>query len=144
MERLAGSDWKAIDVSPEFETWLNDKIPFTKLTKLQVLTDAAQRHDAETVSQFFTEYKKTVAKVDESPKDEGDPSQKKLEKYVAPAKGGGGNIVDKGGQPGMTKENYAKFMDDSTRGKFDPKKWGGKTEEQVEAMFDKAMLEGKL
>jgi hypothetical protein len=146
MARLAGEDWKDIDISPEFEEWLNAKVPYTKLTKRQVLEDAARRHEADIVAQFFTDYKETVAKKDDtpSPEDGGDPSQKKLEKFVAPPKGGGGGTPPGGGQQGITRESYAKFMDETTRGKFDPKKWGGRTEEQVEKSFDDAIIAGKL
>jgi hypothetical protein len=32
--------------------------------------------------------------------------------------------------------DYQRFYAESARGKYDPKKWGGRTEEQTEAMFD--------
>jgi hypothetical protein len=50
-------DWRTIDETREFEMWLNDKIPYTKVTKRQVIEEASRNFDGETVAKFFIDYK---------------------------------------------------------------------------------------
>jgi len=143
MKGLGVPDWKEIDNDPKFVEWLGDTVPYTKSTKLELLKSAAKERDAKTVSQFFIDYKKSLeVATEETPEPD---SQDKLKKFVAPPKGKGGTAPKMPGeQMNLTRANYEKFMDETSRGKFNPAKWGGKTEDQVDAMFDAAIAAGKL
>ena len=140
MVSLGVQDWKTIDQDPGFIEWLSSNVRGTKYTKLQYLQEACRQYDTETASTFFLDYKKELA---------GAPpaadSQSKLNKSIAPPKGGAGSPPIKAGQStGLTRESYQKFMLETARGKFNPKLWNGKTEEQVEAMFDQAISKDEL
>jgi hypothetical protein len=148
MASLGVPDWKEIDVDPSFLEWLNEEVPYTKTAKLQFIMDAAKKRDAKQVSKFFLDFKKAKGLTQDGGVVENEQpaptGQAQLEKYLAPPKGGGGNINLKGDAGGLTRAGYEKFMSETTRGKFSSKDWGGKKEEEVEAMFDKAISEGKL
>ena len=140
MNKLGVPDWKEIDNGDDgFKEWLQEKVPYTNSTKAQLLKEAASKLDAPTVSQFFLDYKATL---EASPQKDG---QEKLKPFVAPPKGGQSAPLT-GAQSDLTLANYAKFMKETTGADytFDPKKWGGKTEAQVEQMFNDAISKGSL
>jgi hypothetical protein len=139
MNKLKVPDWKEIDNDPKFSEWLQEKVPYTNSTKAQLLKEAASKLDAPTVSQFFLDYKATL---EASPQKDG---QDKLKPFVAPPKGGQSAPLT-GAQSDLTLANYQKFMKETTGADytFDPKKWGGKTEAQVEQMFNDAISKGSL
>jgi len=140
-------DWKILDTDPKFVEWLNEKVPYTKSTKLELIQAAAKQRDAETVSEFFLDYKKTLAgSSDDAPKPDAPAGdQNKMDKFTAPPKGKGGTAPNlPGEQTGLTRASYTKFMDETAHGKFNSAKWGGKTEEQMEVIFDNAIASGKL
>lgn len=140
MKSLGVPDWKEIDVDPGFADYLNEPLAYTGHTKLQHLKEAAHQRNAKIAAQFFLDYKKSKA---EAPPTKD--SQGNLKKSVAPPKGGAGAPPIKTGQPtGLTRESYTKFMNDTARGKYNPKQWGGKTEEQMDDIFDKAIANGEL
>lgn len=141
MKELGVPDWKEIDSSQEFIQWLGAPVPYANATKLELLQNASRQLDARTVSQFFLDFKSEKAK--ESSKNSGD-NQDKLKPFVSPASTSGGNINISGKKPILTREQYTDFMRDSALGKFNPKKWDGKTEEQVEAEFDVAIAAHEL
>lgn len=135
--RLYGvPDWKEIDVDPEWIKWLEEPIPYTNGKRIDFLRNAASNHDASLVSKFFLDFKK--GKVVPAP-----PETRSMEQYVAPPKNnvGGGQTATK---PKYTREQYVSFMKESAKGKFNPAKWGGKTELQVEQDFDAAIASGLL
>jgi hypothetical protein len=133
-------DWKEIDHDPAFLEWLRAPVPYTRATKLDFLKDAARNFDAVTASQFFLDFKAsqntegTPEVVEEIP----DP----LNKFVAPPRSGGPSIPKRSVQPGLTKAQYEKFM--NPRYQFNPADYGGRTEKQMEALFDAAILKGAL
>lgn len=133
-------DWKVLDVDEGFNAWLTENVPYTRITKLDALKDAASKLDVESVSRFFLDYKATIGKEAQQPND----GQGKLEKFVAPSTAKVGTGPHSTKQPWLTQAEYTKFMQESAKGKFHPSKWGGKTEEQVESMFDAAIAEGSL
>jgi BMFP domain-containing protein YqiC len=133
-------DWKELDVDEGFNQWLAELVPYTSIPKLELLKDAATRMDAPAVAKFFLDYKSTLGQ--EAPRP--NVGQGKLEKFVAPSTARVGVAPQRGKQPWLTQAEYTTFMQDSAKGKFNPAKWGGKTEEQVEAMFDRAIAEGTL
>ena len=140
MVSLGVPDWKDIDQDEKFIEWCGDIVPYTRYTKLQYLQEAARKHDAQAVSKFFLDYKKTL----ESPAPQVD-SQGKLIKSLSPSsKKGGTPPAMKGGEVVLTREKYQKFMKQTTDGKYNPKEWGGKTEEQMEAIYDAAIANDEL
>jgi gas vesicle protein len=132
-------EWKILDKDERFFTWLQETVPYTNSTRQQLLVNAATGFkDPTTVAQFFSDFKKTLEA--SAPEDK----QKKLEKFVAPPKSTVASAPGKVVQPTYTWAQYDKFMSDSAKGFFDPKKWNDQTESQVEAMFDKAILENRM
>jgi len=119
--------WKQIDADPEFIAWLNEPAPYTKNSKLELIQNAARNLDADTVSQFFLDFKG------------GEVKQKS---NVAPPRSSGPAAPRSGTPQTLTREQYEKFM--NPRGRFNPDDWGGKTERQVEIMFDAAIKKGLL
>lgn len=143
MQSAGVEDWRTINTMPEFHEWLADVIPYTRQTKLEALRDAGRNFDAETAARIFLDFKATLKK--EAPvvtaKAE---TQENLEQYIAPSTVTVGK-QDRGSvQTGYTRADYTKFMQESAKGKFIPSKWGGKTEAEVEAMFDGLIANGSL
>jgi len=132
--------WKEIDKEPAFMEWLNAVVPYTGTTKLALLQNAARNFNAEGVAQFFFDFIKETK--GSEPETVVPPDSDKLDKFTAPPRSGGPAVPKTGGQQGLTKAQYAKFMD--PRYKFNPRDWGGKTEQQVEAMFDASIQKGTL
>ena len=128
-------DWKILDTDPDFIEWLNTPAPYTNATKLQLLQQAASRFDADTAAQFFLDYQETLK----------EPEKSNLEPLVAPGQKGGATPARSGAtHTGLTMKDYNRFMADSMKGTFNPKQWNGKTEAQVDAMFDNLIAKGKL
>lgn len=142
MARLGVADWKTVDTQPEFHAWLNEPAPYGRYTKMELLQDAARALDAGKVSKFFLDFKaqKPAAPVGEEPVVD---QQGRLEKFVAPPKNEIGG-KPKVGTKTLTRDMYVDFMRNSAKGNFNPAKWGGKTEAQVEAMFDAAIAAKEL
>ncbi len=138
MKAFGVPDWKEIDVDPKFAEFLSEPLAYTGHTKLEHLKAAADQRNAKIAAQFFLDYKKSLPPVKEDNKGN-------LTKNLAPPKGGSSAPAVKPGQPtGLTRESYTKFMNDTARGKYNPKQWGGKTEEQMDEIFDKAIAAGEL
>ena len=138
MQREVGSNWREIDNDPQFHEWLNAPVPYARATKMQLLQAAARDLDSRTVAQFFLDFKASLA-----PEPDGnvEPPAQNLEKFTAPPRSGAAPIPKRTAQ-GVTKADYMKFMD--PRYRFNPKDWGGKTETQMEAIFDAAIQKGTL
>lgn len=136
-------DWRTVDTSPDFIEWLN-RNPYN----IKVLQAAASELDAKTVSSFFLDYKKSLNSDNGNgglPPENGDGEPSKLEKHLSPPRsGGGGPPPRQPVQPVLTTENYTKFMKQTTVGKYNPALWGGKTEAQMEAIFDAAIAKNEL
>lgn len=139
MMRQAGvPDWQALDKDPGFISYLNAKpTDYSDKTKLEFLREAAAINDIQKVARIFLEYKNrnNVAPVN---------TQEKLKNFVAPPKGNAGKAPLGASKPTYTREDYTRFMKETAKGRFTPSKWGGKTEEQVEAMFDSVIASGDL
>jgi hypothetical protein len=144
MRQAGVEDWAEIDTDPGFIAFLADTpSPYTDKTKHQLMLEAAEKMDVKKVALFFKEYKDSIngsAPVEEKV-DEG---QEKLKNFIAPPKGTGPKAPSGPAKQTYTREDYTKFMKESASGKFNSSKWGGKTEDQVEAMFDKIIAEGQL
>jgi hypothetical protein len=140
MREYGAADWRQVDQDPEFLEWLNAPVPYTKATKLDLLRFAARDLDAKTLSQFFLDFK--ASKTPPEPDGNTEPQPDKLNKFTAPPRSGGPTPPNKASQTGLTKTQYIKFM--NPRYRFNPNDWGGKTEAQVEALFDAAILKGTL
>ena len=132
-------EWRQIDGDENFIAWLGEQVPYTSKTRLDLLRESAKDYrDPYTTAQFFKDYKATLAPASK------EDVQEKLRKYVAPPKSSTATTPGRGAQPTVSRADYHRFMDLSARGLFDPKDWGGKSEAQVEAMFDKAILERRI
>lgn len=142
MKQAGIDDWATIDSDPRFIDFLNESpTPYTKKTKHTFLLEAADAFDIPTVATIFKEFKNAINTPATPEKDEG---QEKLEPFISPPKGQQRQAPASVAKPTYTREAYTKFMKETSVGKFNPSKWGGKTEEQVEAAFDKIIAAGEL
>ena len=141
--RNAGiDDWASIDSDPGFLEFLKESpTPYTKKTKHDFLLEAADAFDIPRVSKIFKEYKDAVNTPPAPVKDE---VQERLEQFISPPKGAQRQAPASVTKPTYTRDDYTAFMKETSKGKFDPAKWGGKTEEQVEAAFDRIIAAGQL
>ena len=98
MKERGVGDWKQLDTDPKFVEWLNEKVPYTKSTKLELIQAAAKQRDAETVSEFFLDYKKTLAGSSTVADNATTGDQNKMDKYTAPPKGKGGTAPNLPGE----------------------------------------------
>ena len=150
MCELVGDDWETIDHDPAFIAWLQELVPYTLFTKLQFLQDAASKSNADSASKFFIDYKASLSSGNEEEVETEEvetDAQKKLRGKIAPASGPSGRPgTGVGAVPGFTLQDYRDFQDQTIRGKFNPKdpRWKGKTEAQLEAIFDNLASKGKL
>jgi hypothetical protein len=151
--RLGVPDWKELDKKPEFVVWLQEKVPYTNQTRYELLAAASAKFDAETAAKMLIDFKSTLkeADVDEDAETEEveddsieQEKQKKLKKVLAPKNINQGKKPNKGAGVILTKAAYDKFMRETSKGKYDPSKWGGRTEDETEAMFDKAFKEERI
>jgi len=143
-DRIIAADvpeWRELDRDERWHQWLEEKAtPYADITKKDIMIKAATGwSDPQTLARLFKDFKKTLEASAEQ-----DTPKKNLEKFVAPPKSTVATAPGKAGQPTYTWAQYNKFMADATKGIFDPKKWNDKTVEQIEGMFDKAILEGRV
>jgi hypothetical protein len=142
--RAAGiDDWQDIDNSPEWAAWLNVEVPMTGKPRLHFLQEAAGAKDAKAVAKFFNQFKAEKAASNPPPQVE-EGGKDKLEKFVAPPSNKTGKQPGAGAQTSYTLSDYQKFMDETTRGKYNPKTWGGKAEDVLEKEFNVLIAAGKL
>jgi hypothetical protein len=148
MVALVGKDWQKIDADPEFMEFLSESVPYTGRTRLQLLKAASAALDAPTVAQFFNDFlatKNASDADDDTGAGEDTTSADRLKKQLAPPRSGGSAPLKKAELDQVyTRKQYDKFMDDSTRGRFKPKEWGGRTEAEMDLIFDRALVAGTL
>jgi hypothetical protein len=147
MRSLGVPDWRDIDNDEEFHAWLGGTIPYTRITRAEAVMKAAREYDAETAAQIFLDYKKVKVPVAPTKTEEELEAerQQKLTKQVVPKTGAAPPAKTRvSAQSQYTRDDYTRFMRESSKDRFNPANWGGKTEEQVEAMFDKLLIEGNL
>jgi hypothetical protein len=138
MIRLGVPNWKAIDNDPKFATWLKQAPIYGRFTREEMLTDAARAFDAVSASEIFLDFIKS-----NTPPEEPD-TQAKLKNLTAPPRNESTSRARPSGGAVLTRAMYVDFMKQSSMGRFNPNDWGGKTEAQVEAMFDAVIAKGEL
>lgn len=154
MIQAVGRDWRSTDSDPKFLEWLNAPVPYTGKTKLQLLQAASAALDAATVATFFNDYRATL-KVDDAGGDDADDDNGadagedaaagKLKKQVAPPRSGGTPPKKASAKAGTyTRAQYAQFNNELISGKFKPANWGGKTEAEMDAIFNRAIVNHEL
>lgn len=154
MVALVGSDWRATDTDPGFMEFLGEEVPYIGKTRLQLLKAASANLDAQTVSKFFNDYRNSLgdeandAGAEETEEDKGATGKTggdKLRKFVAPPRSGGSPPASRQAQDAVyTRIQYQKFIDDTIKGRYNPKEWGGRPEAEMDIVFDKAIAAGTL
>jgi len=158
MLTLVGRDWEVIDHDPEFTKFLQVEVPYTGKTRLQMVQEASKNRDAESVSKFFNDFRaarqaaagaaaSAAAHTDTGAGANAGAGGRKVDDFVSPPrqKGaghgptGGGNVP-----PTYTREDYNRFTNETIRGKFKPENWGGKTESELDKIFDKMIADRTL
>jgi hypothetical protein len=138
MRSLGVPDWRDIDNDEEFHAWLGGTIPYTRITRAEAVMKAAREYDAETAAQIFLDYKKVKVPVAPTKTEEELEAerQQKLTKQVVPKTGAAPPAKTRvSAQSQYTRDDYTRFMRESSKDRFNPANWGGKTEEQVEATY---------
>ncbi len=145
MVTLVGRDWEVIDHDPKFVEFLQVPVPYTGKTRLQIIQEASKNRDANSVAQFFNDFKAartTAPAAAAQPNGSGtgdETGKRKVDDFVSPPKPkGAGHEAPKGpaNAPEYTREDYNRFADEVIRRKFNPAKWGGKTEAELDKIFD--------
>lgn len=154
MATLVGPDWRATDTDAGFMEFLQEEVSYTGKTRLQFLKAASAALDAQTVSKFFNDYRASLgdgsdAGAEGSEEDKGAAGGKapgdKMRKFVAPPRSGGNPPGNRQAQDAVyTRAQYQKFIDDTIKGKYKPKEWGGKSEAEMDILFDKAIAANTL
>jgi len=136
MASLGVPNWREIDNMPEFGQWLSQPADYGRYTKLQLLQDAARALDAKACAKFFLDFIRENPSLFQGSQDD--------KRNISPSRASHGVRGGSSANTKLTKEMYVEFMRESAKGRFNPAKWGGKTEQQVEAMFDAAIAAGTL
>lgn len=137
-------DWKQVDKDPEMEKWLDKYEENALRSNKEIFLEAAVNFRADICAKYFKAYKSfqaSVKKVDTTETDGKD----KLEKYLAPNSRPNGKTLEGNAKPIYTREDYTRFCKKTSKpGGFISSEWGGKTEEETEAIFDKLIATGQL
>lgn len=114
--------WQELNEDPEFLNWLDQRAPYSKQTRAELLTQAYQTHDGPRVVEFFEGYLKEHAAVTPSPTPPAAPAapQKKLDDFVAPGtpKTGAASTQDVSGKRVWARAEISKFYVDVQQGKY--------------------------
>ena len=125
-------DWQEIDVDPGFINYLEEIDEVDSVPRKQLFSSAVQSRSAKALAGFYLDYK-----AQRSPKKDDI-----LSKKVTPVGTKGTAVdMDKDTKRTYTIEEYNKFMNDLTRGKYRGKE---KEANLIEAKFDKAFQEGRI
>lgn len=127
-------DYAVLDADPKFEEYLKKVDPQSGRIRLELFKQAESAGDVGRVAYFFQEFKKTK-----------DPAKQKLEQAVTPIGSQSSPLDNQGSHREaieyMSMEQYNRFMDDVTKGRFRGKR---SEQEAIEAKFDKAIAEGRM
>ena len=127
-------DWQSIDVDPKFLSFLEEADEFSGLPKRNLFASAVQSRDVFNVSRFYNEFKGLRSSKEDI-----------LSKKVTPigTNSGSSDNLDKesNSKKTYTINEFNKFMDDYTKGKYKGKE---KEARIIEARFDKAFIEGRI
>ena len=124
-------NWQAINNDPVFNEWLDNKAPYTHLTRRQLLKEAQSKLDAVTVAEIFTDFSGTK----ETP-----PETTKRKPRISPAKGTGRTITSAVGKQWAIKD-INNFYNDVQKGKY---KGREKERKQIEQDIWNAQKEGRI
>lgn len=129
---LLCKDWESINVSPEFEAWLEVKDRYTGKTRRQLLLDAYNNFDAHTAANFFNDFLSEQKRIKEKPKETLN---------VAPKAKPSPTPEPKAGVEYIDALEIEKFYRDLNNGLY-----RGREEEarKLEAKYEKAMVEGRI
>lgn len=121
---VIGGQWRAINVAPEFMTWLDQVDPFTGQQRMALLRDAFGRGDVVRTAAFFKAYlnEHTAPRTSEGGQPIPQPGagqQPTLETFATPGRGSG---PAPGGAPAdkriWTQRDITAFYRDRTRGAY--------------------------
>lgn len=126
-------DWEEIDVDPNFLTFLDELDEVELVPRKELFSSAVQSRRAKNVATFYNEFKS------QRPLKKDDI----LSKKITPVGNGGApmNTEKDNNKKTYTIEEYNKFMDDYTKGRYRGKE---KEAKLIESKFDKAFLEGRI
>ena len=112
-------DWREINDSQDFQTWLLEIDPLSGLTKQTYLEDAQRQLDAPRVAGFFNSWAKATGTVVVQPS--GDAPLTELEKQVVPGKAHNTGAPEANTPKTWTRLAIAAFFTDVRLGKYKDK-----------------------
>lgn len=132
-------NWNVIDKSPEFNNWLDQKAPYTGMTRRQILQKAQSNLNAAIVTEIFNDF---VASKGPAP-EVIPPKAEKLgapKPHISPAKGAGASNVPVQKKT-WTVTQINKFYTDVQKGKYRNR---DKDRKQTEQDIWNAQKEGRV
>jgi len=107
-------DWESLNTNKGFLEWLDEKLPFSNVSKFDLLKQARAEFNANKVAEFFTSYKEEKGIVTTPNKQQG-------RRIVAPGRSAGSvgqNQTIQAGDKPLTREEIAAFYDRVRRGYY--------------------------
>ena len=107
-------DWESLNTNKGFLEWLDEKLPFSNVSKFDLLKQARAEFNANKAAEFFTSYKEEKGIVTTPNKQQG-------RRIVAPGRSAGSvgqNQTIQAGDKPLTREEIAAFYDRVRRGYY--------------------------
>lgn len=123
-------DWEEINVSPEYLQWLQAKERYTGKTRHELLLDAYNRQDVETVAGFFLDYKAETAP----------PPPAQTRQNILPPAGRSGSSSRASAKPFFKQSEIEEFYRQKALGKVPGADSVGKEKEIIAAMQEGRVL----
>lgn len=125
------ADWRVINDTPEFLTWLDGVDPLYGRSRQEILDEAQNALDANRVAAFFTAFKADV-------QSRAAPRTEALESQITPSTIPGQPVTPDAGKKIWTPALITKFYDDVRRGKYTTEEAG-----RIELDIQAAPREGR-
>ncbi len=134
-------DWKKIDHDPRFTEWLQKKAPYSNKTKFQLLREAYQALDQDSVLDFFKDFQKESGATYQAPPATPVVPPVDPASVSTPPSGGGTPPPPTSQEEPIKRSDLRQFYQDVANGKY-----RGRDAEKnaAEALIMKAMREGRV
>jgi len=133
----AAPDWREVNDSPDFQSWLLEIDPLSGVTRQSYLENAQQNMDWQRVAEFFNSWQTLTGTALAQP----NRAASELEKQVTPGKGRASSTSTTGGKRTYTPKDIADFFTNVQKGKFQGKE---KERNTIERDIFAAQAEGRI
>jgi Mg2+ and Co2+ transporter CorA len=127
-------DWERLNSDPIFLSWLQERAPYSVRTKHELMLEAYEIGDADTVSRFFIDFKNT-----NQPSTISQSNTEQLESMVAPPRSKSTAAVGTQSKTVLSLRNLEQAYKDVVKGKISKEELG-----RLEKEYVRAMSEGRV